>query len=93
VRSVAKRISALMSTSAKSLVPAATRAIASCDPLAMLVETARPSEPNKPLADAITKGRRPHRSGGRGKTGSRPVAEPPPQPALSRAETRKTQQA
>ena len=51
-----KRISALMSTSAKSLVPAATRAIASGDPLAILVVTARPSALNRPPADAITKG-------------------------------------
>ena len=45
-----------MSTSAKSLSPLATRAIASRDPLAILVVTARPSELNKPLTDASTKG-------------------------------------
>ena len=45
-----------MSTSAKSLVPAATRAIASGDPLAILVLTASPSEPNKPLLAASTNG-------------------------------------
>src|SRR2546430_3489287 len=46
----------LMSTRAKSLVPAATRAIASCDPLAMLVVTASASAPNRPPAVAITNG-------------------------------------
>src|ERR1700686_667671 len=51
-----KRISTLISTSAKSLSPLATRAIASGHPLAILVVTARPSELNKPLTDAITKG-------------------------------------
>src|SRR5258708_20601880 len=45
-----------MSTKANSLVPAATRAIASAGPLAILVETARPSELKKPLVAAITKG-------------------------------------
>src|SRR5439155_17860272 len=50
------RINALMSTSAKSLVPAATRAIASDDPLAMLIVTASPSAPNRPPAAAITNG-------------------------------------
>src|SRR5207244_12365883 len=45
-----------MSTSAKSLVPAATRAIASGDPLAMLVVTASPSALNRPPALAITNG-------------------------------------
>ena len=39
-----------MSTSAKSLVPAATRAIASDDPLAMLVVTASASALNRPPA-------------------------------------------
>src|SRR5258705_9038798 len=45
-----------MSTRAKSLEPAATRAIASSDPLAMLVVTARPSELNRPLTPAIRRG-------------------------------------
>jgi hypothetical protein len=51
-----KRISALMSTSAKSLLPAATRAMASGDPLAILVVTARASALNSPPAAAITNG-------------------------------------
>jgi hypothetical protein len=50
------RINALMSTMAKSLVPAATRAIASDDPLAMLVVTASASALNRPPALAITNG-------------------------------------
>src|SRR6185295_17809579 len=45
-----------MSTMAKSLVPAATRAIASDDPLAMLVVTASASALNRPPAEAITNG-------------------------------------
>src|SRR5690349_2797358 len=45
-----------MSTRAKSLVPAATRAIASCDPLAMLVVTASASALNRPPDEAITNG-------------------------------------
>src|SRR5258705_3872614 len=45
-----------MSTSAKSLSPLAPREIASGHPLAILVVTARPSEPNKPRLDASTKG-------------------------------------
>ena len=45
-----------MSTSAKSLVPAATRAMASGDPLAMLVVTASASALNSPPAAAITNG-------------------------------------
>ena len=53
---VAKAVSSLMSTRAKSLSPAATRAIASGDPLAILVATASPSEPNKPRLEASTKG-------------------------------------
>src|ERR1700736_671548 len=51
-----KRINSLISTRAKSLAPVATRAIASGDPLAILVLTARPSELNRPRADATTKG-------------------------------------
>src|SRR5258708_35859760 len=49
----------LISTSAKSLAPAATRAIASGDPLALLVATARPSALNRPRADAIMNGAAP----------------------------------
>jgi hypothetical protein len=45
-----------MSTSAKSLVPAATRAMPSSDPLAILVLTASPSEPNNPPLAASTNG-------------------------------------
>ena len=45
-----------MSTSAKSLVPAATRAMASGDPLAILVVTVSPSALNRPPVAAITKG-------------------------------------
>src|SRR5260370_28363710 len=45
-----------MSTKANSLVPAATRGIAAAGPLAILVQTARPSELKKPLVAAITKG-------------------------------------
>src|ERR1700709_623190 len=52
-----------MSTSAKSLLPAATRAIASGDPLATLVVTARPSEENNPAVEAITNGAAPASSG------------------------------
>src|ERR1700737_2164091 len=51
-----KRINSLISISAKSLAPVATRAIASGDPLAILVVTARPSELNRPRTDASTKG-------------------------------------
>jgi hypothetical protein len=45
-----------MSTKAKSLEPAATRAIASDDPLAILVVTASASALNRPFAEAITNG-------------------------------------
>src|SRR5260370_24052418 len=51
-----KRINSVIRTSAKWLAPSATRAIGSGEPLAILVATARPSEPNKPRLDASTKG-------------------------------------
>src|SRR4029453_1570628 len=59
-----KRINSLMSTRAKSLSPLATRAIASRDPLAILVVTARPSELNTPRTEASTKGAAPASIGG-----------------------------
>src|SRR5215470_17682541 len=45
-----------MSTRAISLAPEATRAMASCAELALLMETARPSALKRPLACAVTKG-------------------------------------
>jgi hypothetical protein len=83
------RISALMSTSAKSLVPAATRAIASGDPLAMLVVTASPSALNRPPAGrhherraAASIGRSSENwiaSGGRGSSAARHCSPSSPQ--------------
>ena len=45
-----------MSTSARSLLPDVTRAIASCELAVAPMVTARPSLPNRPLTCAITKG-------------------------------------
>ena len=82
-----------MSTSAKSLAPLATRAIASGDPLAISVVTARPSWPNRPSDAATMKGAAPA-SIGRSRVNWIAIGGRfHPRPGSRRAEAGKTRQA
>src|SRR5260370_23041792 len=87
-----------MSASAKSLAPEATRAIASADPLVTWIATASPSAPNRPRADAITKGAAPASIGRSSenwiaigcRTSSAAQLAPGPKPKTQKTKTQKT---